>query len=99
VRGRGRGAGVILLYALFARLPERVNAPLAWVGQRSLGVYVTHYTIIVASIALGVRVPGALFALATAGSLAITLGLERVPVLERVLLGRWPQRMDAASTA
>lgn len=82
------GAGAVLLYSLFARLPERVNAPLAWIGRRSLGVYVIHYSLVVAAIGLGLRDPIALLATSTTGALAITRGLEQVPMLARVLLGQ-----------
>jgi fucose 4-O-acetylase-like acetyltransferase len=81
-------AGVTLLYNLFMSLPSRRVGPLASIGRRSLGVYALHSWAIEAGIAVGVHSTAILFGVATAVSLVVTNGLERVPLTARILLGR-----------
>jgi fucose 4-O-acetylase-like acetyltransferase len=80
--------GVLLCYLLYAGRKGVFVRMQAEIGRRSLGVYVAHQWLLLFPLALaGVRTVWLLFPAALAGSLLLTAGIDRVPVLRSVLLG------------
>ena len=86
-------AAALGLFALYAMLPQAALAPQAWVGRRTLGVYATSELFASGLVLAGVRAWPVMFVLALAGSLVVTLALERTQITRTLLLGqRWGRR-------
>jgi hypothetical protein len=81
-------AAALGLLALYAMLPQAVLAPQAWVGRRTLGVYASSELFASALVLAGVHAWPLVFVLSMAGSLAVTLVLERTQVTRTLLLGQ-----------
>lgn len=84
-------AGIALSLSLLLHLSGRPLRWLAWVGQRTLGIYALHFLLIAwFPRLLQPYRPWFIVAFAIGGSLIITLAIERNPVGSTVLLGkRW----------
>lgn len=81
------------LFALYEALPRAALAPQAWVGRRTLGVYASSELFASGLMFLGVRSWPVMFVISLAGSLVLTLALERTQVTRTLLLGQpWRQR-------
>lgn len=79
---------VIALDALYAGRGGRLIDVQAWIGQRSLGIYALHWIVFWWAAWAGLRNAWALFGLTLGVSLFLTALLERIPVLDSVLLGQ-----------
>ncbi len=85
-------AGIVLLFALYSRAGDWFLTAQAWVGRRSLGVYVTHYGIILALVAAGLKGELPVFVAVVAVAIGETLVIERIPGVRAVFLGQLPPR-------
>lgn len=89
IRVVGAFGGVLATYLVFARLTGYVADWLAWLGRRTLGIYATHGHFLLIPLAGLAAMPRhlAYFGIALAGSIIVTLLLERNSVTRKVLLG------------
>ncbi len=71
-----------------SRLPVSLKSVFAWVGVRTLGVYVVHKRLLWGLFQAGVTHLWVLWVLGWAVSLAVTEVMDRIPVVRAVLLGR-----------
>ena len=81
-------AAIIALFALYAGRGGRAIDLQAWFGTRSLGIYAIHGPILILMTRAGVRNVFVLFAVALGLSAVMTAGLQRIPVLDLILLGQ-----------
>jgi len=81
-------AGCLAAFALYLGLPERVLAPQAWLGRRTLGVFASSTLFGTLLVMAGMRSWAILFVCSLTLSAVATLGLERVPALALVFLGQ-----------
>lgn len=81
-------AAVVAIYSLYLGREGRVIDAQAWLGQKSLGIYAMHGTVVWWFASHGVKNVALLSLVALGVSVAATLALERVPVLGAVLLGQ-----------
>lgn len=94
------GAGlamVVVLWPAVAALAERLRAPLAGLGRRTLGLYAAHsiFLGLFVSLHAGVVV---IFAGSLACSVATVMALERVPVARAALLGLYTAPLTPVPT-
>ncbi|HET6351622.1 MAG TPA: acyltransferase [Coriobacteriia bacterium] len=87
VRYACAAAGVAALYAGYTRRTGRWIDAQAFIGKRSLGIYATHSAFVWALVEVGLKQPLLITGLALAGSLVVTVGLERFRLTRAVLLG------------
>lgn len=85
-------AGVVLLFAAYRRAAGWFLTPQAFIGRRSLGVYMSHVPIMASAFALGVHRALPLFLVSATAALGLTLVLERIPQIRGLLLGIWPRQ-------
>lgn len=85
----GAMAGVLTAYFGFAYIRGGFMKWAAWLGTRSIGVYAAHgfFLLTLGATVAWLRV-GVMFALAMAGSIGLTLLLERTAPTRRVFLGQ-----------
>ncbi len=85
-------AGIVAAYGAYRLIAHARSGTVlrasAWTGKRSLGVYAAHILANTALFALGVTWWPALFGASLGLSLAVTVALERTPVLDVLLTGR-----------
>jgi fucose 4-O-acetylase-like acetyltransferase len=81
-------AGSIGFWSVAARQVGPVIDGLAWVGRKSLGIYVMHFPVVLALVGIGLRNPAALTATALVATSLLTIVVERVPVASNLLLGQ-----------
>lgn len=79
---------VVALDALYAGRKGALVDVQAWVGRRSLGIYALHISVLWWAVWAGVQGPWLLFPISLGVSLGLTALIERIPVLDRVLLGQ-----------
>jgi len=81
-------AAIIALYALYTGGAGRLTDAQAWLGRRSLGIYAIHGGLLWWLIGAGVRNPWLLMIAGLVVPAALTVVIERIPVLSTLLLGR-----------
>jgi surface polysaccharide O-acyltransferase-like enzyme len=81
-------AAALGLYALYTVLPRAVLAPQAWIGRRTLGIYASSEVFASGLVLAGVHAWPLVFVLSMAGSLVVTLVLERTQLTRTLLLGK-----------
>jgi fucose 4-O-acetylase-like acetyltransferase len=79
---------VLALYGLYTRRGGKVIELQAWLGKKSLGIYAIQFPALIWLIAVGVRNVFVLSLLALAVAAGLTAVLERIPLLDIVLLGK-----------
>jgi fucose 4-O-acetylase-like acetyltransferase len=82
-------AAIVAVFALYQALKGPALDVQAWVGRRTLGIYAIHQLLLSVLLGLGVRNWLVMFVLALGLSIAVTLVLERIPVVRGLLLGQW----------
>lgn len=90
-------AGIAFSVLLIQSLSRtRIHSALAWLGNQTLGIYCAHFLFLRALTPLGLETGWVAtfggFIVALALSVAITLGIRRIPVLPGILLGEWPKK-------
>lgn len=81
-------AAIMALFALYAGRGGWAIDVQAWFGRKSLGIYATHGVLILWMVAAGIRNALVLTVLALGASALVTMGLERIPMVDTILLGR-----------
>jgi len=76
------------LFAVYSGREGRLIDAQAWLGQRSLGIYAIHSALLWWLIDAGVRSPWVLMIAGLLVPAALTVLIERIPVLRTLLLGR-----------
>ena len=84
-------AAIAFLFALYQKRSGRVTDAQVWLGRRSLGIYAIHGLVLVLLVRWGLHSALPLFAISLGASAALVALLERVPVLDMVLLGASPR--------
>lgn len=82
-------AAIVAVFASYQALKGPALDSQAWVGRRTLGIYAIHQLLLSILLGLGVTNWIAMLVLALGLSVAITLVLERIPVVRGLLLGQW----------
>lgn len=83
-------AAIAFLFAAYQKRSGRMMDAQAWLGRRSLGVYAVHSLLLVGLVQAGLHSALPLFLATLGASVGLVVVLERVPVLNAVLLGMSP---------
>ena len=81
-------AATFALYAVYVGRSGRAVDAQAWLGRKSLGIYAMHSTVIRLFVRVGITNVPALIVLSLGVAVLLTALLERIPLVDSLLLGQ-----------